>query len=53
VPVGTVDPVTEALTEAVTSSVLPPRGVVVDGVTVMVVEPLETLMVTVEEVTLL
>ena len=53
VPVGSVELVTLAVSVAVTSSMLPPRGVVVAGVTVSVVEPLMTLIVTPAEVALL
>ena len=52
VPVGTVAPVTLELTVAVTSMLLPPRGEVVAGVTVSVVDPLLTLIVTPGEVAL-
>jgi hypothetical protein len=49
VPVGTVLPESLAVKVAVTSSELPPRGVVVAGVTASVVDPLDTRIGTVAE----
>ena len=54
VPVGTVVSAVEpVLSVAVTSMVLPPSGEVVAGVTVSVVLPRPTLMVTTEELAVL